>query len=92
MLIVTQRDGSFYHPPSNTVPQPDFTMTQWSDGLRALFSAVRVSGMKKVVLGDIPLMPERIPFCLARNTTDVQSCSSPRSGGFAYTDQRKGRP
>jgi peptidoglycan/LPS O-acetylase OafA/YrhL len=78
MLIVTQRDGSLYYPPATgKVSSGEFTTGQWQRGLAALFDVITVPNIKKVVLGNIPLMPEDVPTCLSAHPHDVQACSSP---------------
>ena len=71
LLIVTQElharpDGRNYTP------------TQWQHALEHVLNLVSSPGTAKVVLGNIPLLAESGPDCLARHGDDVQACSGPR--------------
>jgi peptidoglycan/LPS O-acetylase OafA/YrhL len=68
LVIVTQEyrgqvDGSGYTP------------RQWQRGLELTIRQLHVAKGNVVVLGNIPLLPESGPECLAVNTTNIQDCS-----------------
>ena len=68
LVIVTQEyrgkvDGSGYTP------------RQWQRGLELTLGQLHVAKGNVVVLGNIPLLPQSGPECLADNTTNVQRCS-----------------
>jgi peptidoglycan/LPS O-acetylase OafA/YrhL len=72
LLIVTQEDRD---PP---VGKP-YTPRQWRRALRRVLQSVTSPHTEKVVLGNIPHLPQSGPECLSRNTADVQACSGPPS-------------
>jgi hypothetical protein len=53
----------------------DYTPRQWQRGLDLTLHQLHVAKSKVVVLGNIPLLPQSGPICLAANTTNVQHCS-----------------
>jgi hypothetical protein len=68
LVIVTQEyrgrvDGSNYTP------------RQWQHGLELTLRQLHVAKSNVVVLGNIPLLPQSGPECLADNATNVQKCS-----------------
>ena len=78
VLIVSQEDGGFYYQPSlHGLPAQHFSGQQWQQGLVALLDAIKVPNIEKVVLGNIPVMPQNIPDCLSAHPHDVQACAAP---------------
>ena len=76
MLVVTQRD--LYQIPSSTVDVPTHaSIGAWDVGLRQMLDAVTAPGVKKVVLGNIPVRAVDPPTCLAQHRNDVQACTTP---------------
>jgi peptidoglycan/LPS O-acetylase OafA/YrhL len=72
LLVITQE--SLYHTPATSGSPPVFfTFAQWRHGLSALLRAVRVPGIRKVFLGNIPT--GQGPTCLAGHIDDVEACS-----------------
>ena len=62
MLVVTQESG--YFTPANAHGQPQaFSPRSWQLGMEALLNAVKVPGIRKVVLGNIPFMTQSVPVC-----------------------------
>ena len=53
----------------------NFTAQQWQQGLRATLNQLRLPMNRVVILGNIPLLPQSGPQCLARSSSNVQSCS-----------------
>ena len=68
LLVITQESDPFF-----------FTATQWQTGMVKLLRDITSPQTKKVVLGNIPVLPEGGPACLAAHTNDVQACSAPRA-------------
>jgi hypothetical protein len=74
LLVITQE--SVYHAPAtSTLPPSFFTNEEWQAGLTALLRAVRLPGMRIDLLGNIPVLPQSGPTCVAQHPTDIQRCS-----------------
>jgi hypothetical protein len=72
LVIVTQ----------STHPAPGgraYTAAQWQGGLEDTLRLMTGPRTRKVVLGNIPYLPQAGPNCLARHLDDVQACSGPSS-------------
>jgi hypothetical protein len=54
-----------------------FTEAQWQAGMETTISTLRPSKAHIVVLGDITVLDQSVPSCLAADATSVQSCSVP---------------
>lgn len=52
-----------------------YTPLQWQRGLELTLRQLHVAKSNVVVLGNIPLLPQSGPECLADNTANVQQCS-----------------
>ena len=76
LLVITQ-EALYESPRTDSRTAALFGYKNWKDGLTALLQTLRVPGMKKVILGNIPLLPESGPTCLAGHANDVQACSAP---------------
>ena len=75
LLVITQE--SLYEAPATASGEPElFTPGSWRSGLSALLQTLHVPRMKTVLLGDIPVLPESGPDCLADHPEDVQACSA----------------
>ena len=75
MLIVTQESG--YFSPASVHGQPQtFSTRSWQLGMEALLNAVKVPGIRKVVLGNIPYMTQSVPACLSLHPKAVPACST----------------
>ncbi len=82
-LLVISQLNDYMTPATAAGPSTFFTSDQWSAGLTALLHDVRVPGIRKVLLGDPPIVSG--PSCLADHTDDVQACSvSVQSGVSAF--------
>ena len=68
LLVITQESDSFY-----------FNATQWRNGMLALLGDIKSPRTRKVILGNIPVLPKDGPTCLAADAHDVQACSAPRA-------------
>jgi peptidoglycan/LPS O-acetylase OafA/YrhL len=78
LVIVTQAT----HPaPGGQV----YSAAQWQGGLEDTLRLMTAPRIRKVVLGNIPYLPEAGPNCLARHLDDVQACSGPNS--LSHTSQ-----
>ncbi|MCW2811096.1 MAG: hypothetical protein JWP61_1554, partial [Friedmanniella sp.] len=53
------------------------TEQAWSEGLTATLTAVRRTGARAVVLGDIPFLSRPAPSCLPLHIDDVGACARP---------------
>jgi peptidoglycan/LPS O-acetylase OafA/YrhL len=62
-----------------------YTAAQWRGGLEDTLRLMTGPRTRKVVLGDIPYLPQAGPNCLARHMDDVQACSGPVS--LSHTPQ-----
>ena len=62
-----------------------YTAAQWQGGLEDTLRLMTAPHIRKVVLGDVPYLPQGGPNCLARHMDDVQACSGPNS--LAHTAQ-----
>lgn len=63
LLVISTQDHGWYPP-------------YWKAGITKLFSELSGSVSKVVYLGDIPLLPQPGPECLAAHVNDVQACSA----------------
>jgi hypothetical protein len=55
----------------------DITEAQWAAGMATTIKAVKASGAKVVVLGDMPYLEQSAPECLAAHADDVTACARP---------------
>ena len=68
----------------------NFTAQQWQQGLRATLKQLYLPMNRVVVLGNIPLLPQSGPQCLARSSSNVQSCSgSPETTQTKYNNAER---
>jgi peptidoglycan/LPS O-acetylase OafA/YrhL len=56
---------------------PFYSDAQWRDGLAHFFRSITAAKARFVVIGNIPMLPQTGPDCIARHTDDVQACSAP---------------
>jgi peptidoglycan/LPS O-acetylase OafA/YrhL len=61
---------------------PGFSPGQWETGFTRLLHDVHAPGRETVVLGNIPILPQPGPSCLALHPDDVQACSGPLVTAF----------
>jgi hypothetical protein len=54
------------------------TSAQWEAGMKATLTKLKAPHTKLVILGDIPVLKQSAPECLAAHESDVQACSTPR--------------
>jgi peptidoglycan/LPS O-acetylase OafA/YrhL len=66
LLVISQEIGAYYIP---------YTPQQWQRGFEVTLKQLKTSKATVVVLGNIPLLPQNGPECLARHTADIQACS-----------------
>jgi peptidoglycan/LPS O-acetylase OafA/YrhL len=59
------------------------TAADWQAGLTSTLNELAPGGARLVVLGDVPLLPEPNPDCLAAHTEDVQACGASRADALA---------
>ena len=64
-----------------------YTAVQWQRGLEDALKLMTAPRIRKVVLGNIPYLPQAGPYCLARHMEDVQACSGPNSLSHTPLDQ-----
>jgi peptidoglycan/LPS O-acetylase OafA/YrhL len=76
LLVVTQEAQIYF-----------FNATQWERGLQRTLRAITSPKTRKIVLGNIPLLPQSGPTCLAAHTRDVQACSAPRGAAVPPFNQ-----
>jgi len=53
------------------------TSAQWETGLSKTLSMFKMPGTQLVVMGDIPILAQDDPTCLAAHETDVHACTTP---------------
>jgi len=73
LVIVSQVDT--YGAPNDGGKTPPFTFSAWESGLARLINAVSLPHRDIVILGNIPVLPQSGPVCLAAHPDDVQECS-----------------
>jgi peptidoglycan/LPS O-acetylase OafA/YrhL len=76
-LVIASQDSLYKTPVTATAPSDFFSEKAWQKGVTSMFDAMKIPGKNKVFLGNIPMLPQPGPACLARNPSDVQSCSAP---------------
>ncbi len=52
---------------------------QWQAGMTATLNKLKAPNTKLVILGDIPVLQQSAPDCLAAHESAVQSCATPRA-------------
>ncbi len=72
-LVVVSEENR--QPPNNGKP---YSNAAWTDGLDSFFRQVTSVKTKFVVLGNIPMLPQTGPDCIARHTDNVQPCVATR--------------
>jgi peptidoglycan/LPS O-acetylase OafA/YrhL len=70
LVIVTE---ALHRRPSGSL----YTPTQWEAGLIRTLSQITVLHTEKVVLGNIPMLPQHGPNCLSMHLDDAQVCGTP---------------
>jgi peptidoglycan/LPS O-acetylase OafA/YrhL len=74
MVVISQED--LYTRPTGDRKAPTlFSAAEWQQGLTRLLNAIVVPNVKKIVLGNIPILHQSGPACLAAHLDDVQACS-----------------
>jgi hypothetical protein len=58
------------------------TATQWQTGLEATLNRLKSPHSALVVLGDIPVLAQSAPDCLAAHESNVQACSTSRTNAL----------
>jgi len=76
-LVIVSQDSLYMTPVTAAGKSDFFRETTWQHGVTAMFDAMRIPNRNKVFLGNIPMLPQSGPACLARNSSDVQACSAP---------------
>jgi peptidoglycan/LPS O-acetylase OafA/YrhL len=79
LLIVTQY-------PRTTPGGQSYSPAQWKRSLEATLKLVTAPKTKKVIIGNIPEVPNG-PVCLSRHLGDVQDCSSSRNSPHTLYNQ-----
>ncbi len=69
LLIVSQE------PELKVGGRGSYTRSQWQQGLEAGLRQITIPKSRIVILGNIPLLPQDPPVCLAQNATNIQTCS-----------------
>ena len=72
MVVVTS--ASFEQQVSKGVAA---TSAQWETGLSKTLSMLKMPGTQLAVMGDIPILSQDDPTCLAAHETDVKACVTP---------------
>jgi peptidoglycan/LPS O-acetylase OafA/YrhL len=81
MLVVSQ--DSLY-----TAPGPkEISPAEWQEGLTSLFKMLPGASTEKILLGNIPLLPQTPPTCLSVHLDDAHACSIPVAQAYRKLDQ-----
>jgi peptidoglycan/LPS O-acetylase OafA/YrhL len=76
ILLVSNED--LYRTPRRGSTSPSFfSPDAWQSGMTKLLEQVQVPGIRKIVLGNIPVLSQDASVCLAHHAHDVQACSDP---------------
>ncbi len=75
-LVIVSQDSLYKTPVNAAGVSTFFTAKAWQAGVTNLFNAMKIPDHDKVLLGNIPSLPQPPPACLARHSTDVQACSA----------------
>ena len=78
-LAVLSQDSLYKTPISVSGPSEFFTPAEWKQGTERALTGITDPGTKKVVLGNIPMLPQSGPVCLAAHQSEVQACTGNRS-------------
>jgi peptidoglycan/LPS O-acetylase OafA/YrhL len=76
-ILVISQDSLYTRPYTSPSEASTFSPSQWSRGLKNLFKMIPSGRIKKVYLGNIPLLVQSGPLCLSRHPDNVQACSRP---------------
>lgn len=71
LVIVTEENRQ---PPDFGKPYSD---AEWTGGLGAFFHAVSSEKTKFTLIGNIPMLPQTGPDCVAEHTDDIHACDAP---------------
>jgi len=75
LVVVSNED--LYRAPSRGSAAPTlFSSNVWEAGVTKLLDDMQVPGMRKVVLGNIPILPHVAAVCLSAHADNVQACSA----------------
>ncbi len=76
LLVVTQESIYKVPVPGGSAPRWAY-IADWRTGLRGLFASLTDKETRSAILGNIPILSQPGPQCLAAHETDVQACSTP---------------
>jgi len=74
-LLVVSNEDLYRTPGRGPSALTIFSKSAWQAGVTKLFDEMPVPGMRKVILGNIPLFFQLPPVCLSTHTDDIQACS-----------------
>ncbi|MEV6845226.1 SGNH hydrolase domain-containing protein [Actinoplanes sp. NPDC051411] len=74
--LVLVADSSYA---AKTGPGESVTATEWQGGLTRTLAGLRRSGARAVVIGDIPVLAESAPECLAAHARNIVTCFTTRA-------------
>ena len=83
-LVIVAQDSLYKTPVTASGVSDFFAQKVWQAGVTALFNAMKIPDQDKVLLGNIPMLPQSGPACLAKNPSDVQACSAPVRSTLVY--------
>ncbi len=72
LLVLSERTSGIMSSPTTY-----FTNSQWQSGFQSTLAALKPSGARTVVIGDIQAQDRDVPSCLASFPTALQDCSVP---------------
>jgi hypothetical protein len=74
--LVLVADSSYA---AKTGPEQTVTATEWQGGLMRTLASLRRSGAQVVVIGDLPVLTQSAPDCLAGHTRTIVTCFTTRA-------------
>jgi peptidoglycan/LPS O-acetylase OafA/YrhL len=76
VLLVSNED--LYQTPAHSSTAPSFfSADAWQSGMTKLLEQIQVPGLRKVILGNIPVLSQVASVCLSNHVGNVQACSAP---------------
>lgn len=82
-VIVVSEEDNYATPRTAHSQYGSFTPTEWRRGVRELFAFISKPGRTVDMLGNIPVLSQSGPTCLADHSEDAQLCSVDKSAASA---------
>jgi len=81
LIVLSEKDRMVGNSSHFAERQPTVTSQQWEAGLRSTLAYLDASGLKTLVIADVPHEPDDVPTCLSRaaaHSWAPQNCGSTR--------------